>query len=67
MNVEPPTLNQVGMPPPGRSIHKRRAQLEAESAEHGETPAISGNELLVSIITCGGVLAVGLALAWLVL
>ena len=60
-------LNQVGMPPPGRSIHRRRAQLEAEAAERGETQASSSNELVVSIITFGGVLAAGLALAWLVL
>ena len=67
MSVEPPVLNQVGMPPPGRSIHRRRAQLEAEAAEQGETPASSSNELVVSIMTCVGVLAVGLAVAWLVL
>ena len=65
--MQPPTLNQVGMPPPGRSIHKRRAQLEAEAAEQGEGPASSGNALVVSIISFVSVLAVGLALAWLVL
>ena len=67
MSAQQPTLNQIGMPPPGRSIHKRRAQLEAEAAAHGEAPERDGNPLVVSLIAFGSVLAAGLAVAWLVL
>ena len=55
-------LNQVGMPPVERTIHRRRKDVEAEQA--AEAP--SGNPLFVSIVAFGTVLALGLALAWLV-
>ncbi len=57
-------LNRIGTPPPGRSIHKRRAQIEAEAGDEGA--ASSSNALLLSIIVCGGVVVVGLAIGWLV-
>jgi hypothetical protein len=67
MSSEAPQLNQIGTPPPGRTIHRRRAQLEAEAIERGEAPQTSGNQLIVSIIACGVVVAIGLLVAWLVL
>jgi hypothetical protein len=59
----PIMLNQVGMPPPGRTIQRRRRDMEAE--EGADTP--SGNPLVLSIIAFVTVLALGLAVAWLVL
>ena len=56
-------LNEVGMPPVGRTIHRRRKDVEAEQ----ELEAPSGNPLVLSIVAFVVVLALGLALAWLVL
>lgn len=67
MTPQTPRLNQIGMPPLRRSIHRRRAELEAEAAARGEGPAESRDQLILSIIAFGVVLLVGLALAWLVL
>jgi hypothetical protein len=67
MSSQTPPYNQIGMPPPGRTIHRRRAQLEAEAAERGEGPIDSRRQLVVSMITFGVVLAIGLLLAWVVL
>ena len=69
MSLEAPKLNQVGLPPPGRTIHRRRADMEAEAeaAGDGEGFAASWNPILLSALACGAVVAVGLALAWLVL
>jgi len=67
MSTELPMLNKVGMPPPGRSIHRRRAQIEAEAAERGETTVVdSRRQLVLSIIAFGAVLAIGLVAIWLV-
>jgi len=59
----PVMLNQVGMPPLKRSIQRRRKDIEAELGADGP----SGNPLVLSIIAFGTVLALGLAVAWLVL
>lgn len=67
MSSQSPQLNRVGMPPPGRTIHRRRAQLEEEAIAAGEGPADSRRQLILSIIACGGVLVLGLLVAWLVL
>ncbi len=67
MSPENSKLNQVGMPPPGRTIHRRRAQLEAEAAADGQGQIGSGNGLLLSIMAFGVVVILGLLLAWLVL
>ena len=56
-------LNELGVPPIKRSIHRRRKDLESEQAQAGP----SGDPLIVSIIAFGAVLAVGIGLAWLVL
>ena len=56
-------LNEVGMPPVGRTIQRRRKDVEAEQ----ELEAPSGNPLVLSIVAFVVVLALGLALAWLVL
>jgi hypothetical protein len=56
-------LNQVGMPPAGRSVQRRRMDVEAEQEHEGSL----GNPLVVSIVAFVVVLALGLALAWLVL
>ena len=56
-------LNEVGMPPAGRTFQRRRKDPEAEQEPEGP----SGNPLIVSIVAFGTVLALGLALAWLVL
>ena len=56
-------LNQVGMPPMKRPIQRRRKDIEAEQGTDGP----SDNPLLLSIIAFGTVLALGLAVAWLVL
>jgi hypothetical protein len=60
-------LNQVGTPPPGRTIHRRRAQIDTEAEAAGDGPVDSRRQLILSMIACGAVLAVGLLLAWLVL
>ncbi|HEV2295462.1 MAG TPA: hypothetical protein VGR35_16555 [Tepidisphaeraceae bacterium] len=63
-----PRLNQIGVPPPGRSIHKRRAQLDVATAAGGEEPAADlSKQLVLSIVVFGGVLLAGVMLAWLVL
>jgi len=67
MSSETSGLNRVGMPPAGRTIHRRRALLEAEAEERGEGPIDSRRQLVVSMISFGVVLAVGLLLAWIVL
>jgi len=51
------------MPPAGRTIHRRRKDVEAEQELEGP----SGNPLVLSIVAFVVVLALGLALAWLVL
>jgi hypothetical protein len=66
MSTEHPTLNRVGMPPAGRTIQRRRAELEAEAAERGDAPANLGNPLIVSIISCVAVLAAGALVTWIV-
>ena len=67
MSSENPGFNRIGMPPPGRTVHRRRAQLEAEAEERGEGPIDSRRQLVVSMISFGVVLAIGLLLAWIVL
>jgi hypothetical protein len=64
--MDPIMLNKVGMPPPTRSIQRRRRDADAD-AEAGERSADSGNQLIVSIIAFGVMLVLGLLLAWLVL
>jgi len=64
MSSELHNLNRIGTPPPGRSIHRRRAQIEAEIGD--EDAASSSNALVVSIIVCGTVVVIGLAIGWLV-
>jgi hypothetical protein len=56
-------LNELGVPPIKRSIHRHRADLESEPRSLGP----SDHPLVVSIIAFGAVLAAGLGLAWLVL
>ena len=63
MSSETHPRNQVGTPPPGRSIHKRRKDIEPEQGAEESL----GNPLIVSIIAFGAVLALGLVVAWLVL
>lgn len=67
MGSELPQRNQVGMPPPGRSIHRRRAEQGAEAGENGNEPADARTQLLMSVGAFTVVLLLGLLLAWLVL
>lgn len=55
------------MPPPGRSIHRRRAEQGAEAGENGNEPADARTQLLMSVGAFTVVLLLGLLLAWLVL
>ena len=62
-----PKLNQVGVPPPIRTIHRRRAQLEAESAAHEEGHSDSRQQLVLGTVTFVVLIAVAALVAWLVL
>ncbi len=58
-------LNEVGMPPAGRTVARRRGGAEAQAQDEAERPGVE-SQLKLTIITFVGIVAAGLLLAWLI-